>query len=846
MGEAFRPSSMRDFKIHLLVGGGLLVVLASSVMGEGYWYEGSSQQSSSSSSSDTSADLTLTHQMDLTAEGDAVNHPGIDATSKACRYDAPEWTDCDPFELVRFRVLRLIHGGSQCEEVKNITRHCTPHEFPYGTHWLIQEHRKCISELNRLKAMISDLHKFIEVLHGKGKELFDAYMKLKSKLDELKQALDKLKLDYAHKQEILEKLKADIEEWKSKARELQIQLDELKAKYHDLQSEQQELKLKNSQCKRDVDTVVKENEGIQGKIDQFTHENEELKRRIVESEHIQEQVREKATEKLKFEARLEKRQDKLQTLKDTLADCRLANLAAQVPSDAGDEIDTKDTHVELSMEMFIVHNRTNLYKPTAKTIYFTTKKPYTTQAPPQPKCLISYYGVTNETCWYESEGEKSEDSYVDALGHHLVEAHWKYFTINVKDAYECDKASHLHYEFLLHRCSPKHFLPVPSVYRPDADAKELGTHIYPKPQGGTGKNNCWITFLGAHGHCEAHNEKFDLYNTDDTNEGYNQGSGSSKAKCFARAEWWQNYCQTPVVVTYVPDGVSTNFEMNWIMHDSHGGRMFEETEDTKQVINPDSLNPHSPINPPYPSQYKSMEPKSPDYHDSPEYRKSLHLEGKEKEAILAQLRARLGMTGKAGAVSTSILNHGGVDTSANVDIGSDSGSSSSYSSISSSGYGSSSGYSSGSGSGSSSGSGSGSGYGSSSGYSSGSGSGSGSGTSSGFISGSGSGISSGFSSGSGTSSGFSSGSGSGSSSGFSSGSSSSYRSYSSSSSSDSGSSSNYGSSGSNSYSVASEAPATEAPATEAPSSYAPYSEAAATTVAVTYVPPAEETTAAYK
>ena len=50
--------------------------------------------------------------------------------------------------------------------------------------------------------MISDLHKFIEVLHGKGKELFEAYMKLKAKLDELKQALDKLKLEYEHKQEV--------------------------------------------------------------------------------------------------------------------------------------------------------------------------------------------------------------------------------------------------------------------------------------------------------------------------------------------------------------------------------------------------------------------------------------------------------------------------------------------------------------------------------------------------------------------------------------------------------------------------------------------------------------------
>ena len=97
----------------------------------------------------------------------------------------------------------------------------------------------------------------------------------------------------------------------------------------------------------------------------------------------------------------------------------------------------------------------------------------------QPKCLISYYGTTNETCWYETEGEKSEDYFVDALGHHLVEAHWKYFTIDVKDQNECDKASQLHYEFLLNRCSPKHFLPVMSVFKKGKDAKELATHVFP-------------------------------------------------------------------------------------------------------------------------------------------------------------------------------------------------------------------------------------------------------------------------------------------------------------------------------------------------------------------------------
>ena len=117
--------------------------------------------------------------------------------------------------------------------------------------------------------------------------------------------------------------------------------------------------------------------------------------------------------------------------------------------------------------MFITHNKTNLYKPTYAPIYYSTEKPYYAEHVDQGKCLISYYGVTNETCWYETEGERSEDSYVDALGHHLVEAHWKYFTIDVKDQSECDKASHLHYEFLINRCSPKHYLPVMAIFRPN-------------------------------------------------------------------------------------------------------------------------------------------------------------------------------------------------------------------------------------------------------------------------------------------------------------------------------------------------------------------------------------------
>merc|ERR1719153_1825771 len=91
--------------------------------------------------------------------------------------------------------------------------------------------------------------------------------------------------------------------------------------------------------------------------------------------------------------------------------------------------------------------------------------------------------------------------------------------------------------------------------------------------------------------------------------------------------------------------------------------MFEESEAAVNNINPDSLNPHSPVNPShYPSEYKSQAAKTPDYHDSPEYRKSLHLEGAEKEAILKSLRERLGMSGAASGYGKDVLHHEGVQT----------------------------------------------------------------------------------------------------------------------------------------------------------------------------------------
>ena len=82
--------------------------------------------------------------------------------------------------------------------------------------------------------------------------------------------------------------------------------------------------------------------------------------------------------------------------------------------------------------------------------------------------------------------------------------------------------------------------------------------------------------------------------------------------------------------------------------------MFEEKGDIKKQVNPHSYNPHT---------VKKPNPKLPEmYEDTPEYRKSLNLEGKEKEDLLKSLRERLGMSGpkqKSGpGYSTGVQWHG--------------------------------------------------------------------------------------------------------------------------------------------------------------------------------------------
>ena len=364
--------------------------------------------------------------------------------------------------------------------------------------------------------MIADLAKYITVLREKGQTLFNSYLVLKKHLDYLKTQIEAMQRQLSQNTEKIKTLRAEIETWKEKARDLQGQLDELKTNFHDLQKEHREGGEKQRECNNGLQRCKTEVTRLHAKLHDMKVENTELQRRLMDAEKYKEQLKEINAETDKVQARHEKLHDKLELIQDDVASCKIDALNKQ---SFDDDLSYKDTHMDLSMEMWIVHNRSDYTYST--TMY--TLAPYS-QAPDydQAKCLISYYGVTNETCWYQSDSESVEADFQDTLGEHLVEAHWKYFTIDVKDQYECDKAAHLHYEFLLNRCKPEHHLPVLSIYRPNGKDSELATHIYPRPSipQPNQPNRCWITFLGPHGHCERRKDKYPLYNTDDTVEGY--------------------------------------------------------------------------------------------------------------------------------------------------------------------------------------------------------------------------------------------------------------------------------------------------------------------------------------
>merc|ERR1719342_1893378 len=89
----------------------------------------SSDTSSSSSSSSSSSMQASSSSVDASSAAEPLHHDMHEDTVKrlhpehteytACKYDG-EWGDCDPFKMIKIKEERLVTGGSECQERKNI------------------------------------------------------------------------------------------------------------------------------------------------------------------------------------------------------------------------------------------------------------------------------------------------------------------------------------------------------------------------------------------------------------------------------------------------------------------------------------------------------------------------------------------------------------------------------------------------------------------------------------------------------------------------------------------------------------------------------------------------------
>jgi predicted nucleic acid-binding Zn-ribbon protein len=324
-------------------------------------------------------------------------YPGSE-TNKECRYDDVEFTDCDPIKLTKWREKHLLAGGPICEKTKNETRSCDVGDFPPGTQWLIKEHKKCVSELDHLKGLITDLHRWIDLIHERGQALYSAFSDLRKHLEDLQRQIKGLHKKMHDNDVLIMRLTKELDDWKSKASKLRSEVDGLQAKYLQLEKEHNLMKKDMAGCDKQRDTCDKEKARIESQISKFDVANRELKGQLLDAETYKLKV-EKASERLRaLQSQVSKATEDIKTNKDELAHCRIDILNAK---NKHSPKYLRDTHVNLDMQMWITHNETkeqNYYPGTYKPEY----KP-----PVYPTQRIYYEPYTTKTTYYPTTPYKT-------------------------------------------------------------------------------------------------------------------------------------------------------------------------------------------------------------------------------------------------------------------------------------------------------------------------------------------------------------------------------------------------------------------------------------------------------
>jgi len=318
----------------------------------------------------------------LPAHEDSRLHPGHTEYNE-CKYDG-EWGDCDPFKMVRIKELQLVSGGIACVDRKNISKACTREDFPPGTVWLLKQHKQCVLELQKLKSMIEDLHRYIDLIHQRGQSLYNAYNELRKHLFDIRREISNLgRLNHAAEQTIA-RLTKEVKEWKMKSNKMQMDLNQLRGQYKQLEVQVREERSQLEEQQKLKEENMAEQARLQQKLYDIKAENRDLKSKLMDAERYKEELREHMHHIGIFKNKITAVNLDITKTKNDLNQCKIDGLQATAAISHGPKIN-KDTKVNLDMNMWITHNitqeegETQYYKPIQygeDPSYYKTPAPY--------------------------------------------------------------------------------------------------------------------------------------------------------------------------------------------------------------------------------------------------------------------------------------------------------------------------------------------------------------------------------------------------------------------------------------------------------------------------------------
>jgi len=272
-----------------------------------------------------------------------------------CQY-VGDWGDCDPFKMIRVKEERLVIGSSSCLDRRNITKPCSRDDLPPGTTWLLKEHKLCVMELEKLKSMIDDLHRYIDLIHQRGQALFNSYNELKKRLMDLRREIEILGRRNHDAQQTITRLRKEVEDWKSKSNKMQMELNQLKAQYKGLEIKVRASKQKSEELTAKKTEISEEQNRNIVLLENLQAENRNLKTSVLDGERYNDELRGLQQINDDLEAKVQKTLREVNRSKKELNKCRL-DLAMPTGKQGGPKIN-KDTKVNLDMSMWITHNVT--------------------------------------------------------------------------------------------------------------------------------------------------------------------------------------------------------------------------------------------------------------------------------------------------------------------------------------------------------------------------------------------------------------------------------------------------------------------------------------------------------